>query len=84
MQAVVIPISTDKHLDYARDVTDRLKEAGLRVEIDEGKDRMQAKICHTPLHRAGLYHHTPQHSATAPLPKTYIALPQAVSVGNAL
>ena len=44
VQAVVIPISTDKHLDYARDVTDRLKAAGLRVELDEGKDRMQAKI----------------------------------------
>jgi threonyl-tRNA synthetase len=44
VQTVVIPISTDKHLDYARDVTDSLKEAGLRVELDAGKDRMQAKI----------------------------------------
>lgn len=44
VQAVVIPISTDKHLDYARDVTERLKAAGLRVELDEGKDHMQAKI----------------------------------------
>ncbi len=44
VQAVVIPISTDKHLDYARGVVDRLKAAGLRTELDEGKDRMQAKI----------------------------------------
>ncbi len=44
VQAVVIPISTDKHLDYAYSVADRFKAAGLRAETDEGKDRMQAKI----------------------------------------
>ncbi len=44
VQAVVIPISTDKHLDYAHSVADRLTAAGLRAETDEGKDRMQAKI----------------------------------------
>jgi len=44
VQAVVIPISTDKHLDYAYSVADRLKAAGLRAETDEGKDRMQAKV----------------------------------------
>ncbi len=44
VQAIVIPISTDKHIDYARDVAAQLKAAGVRAEIDEGKNRMQAKI----------------------------------------
>jgi threonyl-tRNA synthetase len=44
VQALVIPISTAKHLDYARSVVARLKAAGLRAEVDDGKERMQAKI----------------------------------------
>jgi len=44
VQAIVIPISTDKHIGYARDVAAQLKAAGVRAEIDEGKNRMQAKI----------------------------------------
>ncbi len=52
VQAVVIPISTDKHLDYAHAVAARLKEAGLRAEIDDGKDRMQAKIRRAQLQKA--------------------------------
>jgi len=52
VQAVVIPISTDKHLDYARAVADRLRAAGLRAETDEGKDRMQAKIRRAQLQKA--------------------------------
>jgi threonyl-tRNA synthetase len=44
VQAVIIPISTDKHLDYAAEVGTRLKEAGVRVEVDDSRDRMQAKI----------------------------------------
>jgi threonyl-tRNA synthetase len=44
VQAVVIPISTEKHLEYAVEVSDRLKEAGVRVEVDDSRDRMQAKI----------------------------------------
>src|SRR5436853_2185152 len=43
VQAVVIPIA-DRHVDYCREVLDRLKSAGLRVELDLGADRMQAKI----------------------------------------
>ncbi|HZS88500.1 MAG TPA: threonine--tRNA ligase [Chloroflexota bacterium] len=44
VQAVVIPISTERHLQYAHDVAERLKAAGLRATVDEGKERMQAKI----------------------------------------
>jgi threonyl-tRNA synthetase len=42
-QAVIIPI-TDRHLEFAGDVRQRLGAAGLRVEIDQSKDRMQNKI----------------------------------------
>jgi threonyl-tRNA synthetase len=43
IQAVVIPIA-DRHIEYAEKVGKRLQEAGLRMEIDDGSDRMQAKI----------------------------------------
>jgi len=44
VQAVIIPISDEKHGAYGREVLGRLEQAGLRVEIDDSKDRMQAKI----------------------------------------
>jgi threonyl-tRNA synthetase len=44
VQAVVIPISADRHGDYARDVAARLRESGLRVDVDDRNERMQAKI----------------------------------------
>ncbi|HWQ28285.1 MAG TPA: threonine--tRNA ligase [Dehalococcoidia bacterium] len=43
VQAIVIPIA-DRHLDYARAVADDLRAAGLRVEVDERNERMNAKI----------------------------------------
>lgn len=43
VQAILIPI-TDRHLDFAADVAQRLRATGLRVDIDQSKDRMQAKI----------------------------------------
>jgi len=44
VQAVVIPI-VDASLDFARDTVYRyLREQGLRVEIDERSEKMQAKI----------------------------------------
>jgi len=43
VQAVIIPIA-DRHLDYAAEVKKKLKEAGLRVELDERSERMNAKI----------------------------------------
>jgi threonyl-tRNA synthetase len=44
VQAVVIPISDEKHAPYGREVLAQLKAAGLRAELDENKDRMQNKI----------------------------------------
>ena len=43
VQAVVIPIA-DRHAAYAQQVAARLSAAGLRVEVDERGERMQAKI----------------------------------------
>jgi threonyl-tRNA synthetase len=43
VQATVIPIA-DRHNDYAHDVAAELKAAGLRVEVDDSSNRMQAKI----------------------------------------
>ena len=44
VQGVIIPISDSKHIDYAREVETRLREAGLRVHVDDRRDRMGAKI----------------------------------------
>ena len=43
VQATVIPIS-DRHLEYAQSVQDKLLSAGLRVEVNDGNERMNAKI----------------------------------------
>jgi threonyl-tRNA synthetase len=43
VQAVVIPIA-DRHLEYARDVAQKLRAEGIRVELDERPERMNAKI----------------------------------------
>jgi threonyl-tRNA synthetase len=43
VQATVIPIA-DRHNEYAHKVAAQLKEAGLRVEVNDSSDRMQAKI----------------------------------------
>ncbi|MEA2362686.1 MAG: threonyl-tRNA synthetase [Thermoleophilaceae bacterium] len=43
VQAIVLPIS-DRHLDYARLVADRLREAGLRVQVDERSESIAKKI----------------------------------------
>ena len=43
VQAAIIPI-TDEQIDYARDVARRLTDAGLRIEVNDRRDRMQAKI----------------------------------------
>ena len=42
-QVRVVPIA-DRHVGYARQVAARLGEAGLRVEVDAGNDRMNAKV----------------------------------------
>ena len=43
VQAVAIPVS-DAHVDYLYDVATRLREHGIRVEVDDADDRMQKKI----------------------------------------
>lgn len=43
VQAVVIPI-TDRHLPYAQEIGAKLRAAGLRAEVDDRSERMQAKI----------------------------------------
>ncbi len=43
VQATVIPIA-DRHIEYAQKVIDDLQAAGLRVELDDRGERMQAKI----------------------------------------
>jgi threonyl-tRNA synthetase len=43
VQAIQIPIA-DRHNAYAHEVAAQLKAAGLRVEVNDSSDRMQAKI----------------------------------------
>jgi threonyl-tRNA synthetase len=43
VQAVMIPI-TDRHVEYAREVAEDLKQIGLRVEVDDSNNRMNSKI----------------------------------------
>ena len=43
VQAVLIPI-TDRHIEYAQAVANKLKAYGMRVEVDTSKNRMGAKI----------------------------------------
>ncbi len=43
VQATLIPIA-DRHLDYAKQVADQLRKAGLRITVDERTERMNAKI----------------------------------------
>jgi threonyl-tRNA synthetase len=43
VQVGLVPIS-EKHLDYAEEVRQRLEAAGLRVELDASNEKMNAKI----------------------------------------
>ena len=43
VQVMGIPI-TDTHIPYLQDVASKLREHGIRVEVDESDDRMQKKI----------------------------------------
>jgi threonyl-tRNA synthetase len=45
VQAAVVPIA-DRHLDYAKEVGDTLKQRGARVEVDASDNTMGAKIRH--------------------------------------
>ncbi len=43
VQAVIIPIA-DRHGEYGKKLLEQLKQAGIRAEIDDRSEKMQAKI----------------------------------------
>jgi threonyl-tRNA synthetase len=43
VQVGIVPIS-EKHLEYAQKVKQQLEAAGLRVEVDQRNEKMNAKI----------------------------------------
>lgn len=42
-QAIIVPVSTDKHLDYSFKICQELKSLGLRVRVDERNETMAYK-----------------------------------------
>jgi len=50
VQAMLVPIA-DRHIPYAQRVADRMREAGIRVQIDESSERMNAKIRNAQLQK---------------------------------
>lgn len=44
IQVKILPISTDKHLDYANEILKNLKENNVRVELDESNESLSKKI----------------------------------------
>jgi threonyl-tRNA synthetase len=50
VQVQGIPIA-ERHNDYLYDVAQRLKKAGVRVEVDDSDDRMQKKIRNAQLQK---------------------------------
>jgi len=50
VQMVVIPIA-DRHVAYGQEVADELREAGFRVELDAGSERMNKKIRNAQLQK---------------------------------
>jgi threonyl-tRNA synthetase len=43
IQAILIPIA-DRHVSYVQEVAEKLRQAGLRVQVDDRSERMNAKI----------------------------------------
>ena len=43
VQAIVLPIA-DRHIEYARQVVDRLQAAGVRAEVDDRTESVARKI----------------------------------------
>lgn len=50
VQVAVLPI-TDRHLDYARQVVRRLEDAGIRVHLDDRKEKVNLKIRESQLQK---------------------------------
>ena len=53
VQAVVLPIS-EKHADYARKVTEELRSAHVRVQIDERNEKLNSRIRDAQLQKVPL------------------------------
>ncbi|MFA5751300.1 MAG: threonine--tRNA ligase [Candidatus Paceibacterota bacterium] len=51
IQIKILPISTDKHLDYAEKVYKELKENNIRVEIDDSNETLGKKIRNAKLEK---------------------------------
>lgn len=51
LQAKIIPISTKKHIDYAKKLYKELDEIGVRVEFDETKETVSRKIRNAELQK---------------------------------
>ena len=43
-QICVIPVSAEYHLEYAKEITDKLKAAGIRVSLDERNEKLSYKM----------------------------------------
>ena len=43
-QVTIVPISTDKHVDYAEEVYRKMRAAGIRAELDDRSESMNYKI----------------------------------------
>jgi threonyl-tRNA synthetase len=50
VQAILVPI-TDRHIEYARQVAGELRASGIRVEVDDSGNRMNAKIRNAQLQK---------------------------------
>ncbi len=44
VQVKVIPVNNEYHLDYAKEVTDQLKDAGFRVELDARDEKLGYRL----------------------------------------
>lgn len=51
VQVQVIPVSTDVHLDYAKEILAKLKRAGFRAELDGRNEKMGYKIREAQVHK---------------------------------
>ena len=51
VQTVIVPIA-DRHNDHADDLAEQLRARGVRVEVDDSRDTMQAKIRNAELAKA--------------------------------
>jgi len=43
-QVTIVPISNDKHVDYAEEIYDKLRAQGIRAELDDRSESMNYKI----------------------------------------